>query len=319
MNLLASIGKLVAWLGGSLAAISAIFYTFGYLITLANLQMLGLDTVVLGFDPDFYVQRGGRFFLYTVRLAGGFILQPVTGLVLVLAIGIIGVRLWSRSENVLIPVQKVYGHVADFIHRHASVVYMVLLLLLLQHLFSTYENATSPLRISGLLFEAAGENASTYSEEAVDVRDALLNDDERTLQLKFLFTTILAAETGLFLFLSWRITRNLPARPILIAPFAVVFAMSIVALPMVYGLIAVPNKYPTVKLSTGESAESRSQAYFLLNSSKDFLVLWDSRQRQVIWQARGKVDRLAIGRECHLPFAGEQSAGETSTSQGACP
>lgn len=319
MKLLGFFAKLVGWLGGSLAAISAIFYSFGYLITLANLQMLGLDTIVLGFDPDFYVQRGGRFVLYTVRLVGGFALQPATGIVLLLAAGLVVMRLWGGAGKVLASAEKGYRQLAGFAARNASVTYMILLLILLQHLLSTYQNVTSPLRISGLLFEAAGENPGSYSAEAVGLRDALLDNAEQTLRLKFLFTILLVAETALFLFFSWRVTRELPARLILVAPFAVIFVMSVIALPMVYGLIALPNRYPIVQLSTSDGAEGRSQTYFLMNSSKDFLVLWDSRNRQVVWHARGEVDRLTIGRECELPLAGQRAAGEAVNVQGACP
>jgi hypothetical protein len=74
-----------------------------------------------------------------------------------------------------------------------------------------------------------------------------------------------------------------------------------------------------VQLSAVEASEGRPPTYFLMNSSRDFLVLWDSRNRRVVWQARGEVDRVTIGRECELPLAGQRAAGEAVNVPGACP
>ena len=58
-----TLGGTIAWLSGSVAGIGAIFYAFGYLITLANLNMLGLDPLAFRYDPTFYIQRGASFLL----------------------------------------------------------------------------------------------------------------------------------------------------------------------------------------------------------------------------------------------------------------
>ena len=61
-SLVAGIKGFLVWLGGSLAAITAIFYATGYLITRAHLNLLGLHGV-LDFDNHYIVQEGGKFFL----------------------------------------------------------------------------------------------------------------------------------------------------------------------------------------------------------------------------------------------------------------
>lgn len=43
MNILKAVAKFIGWLSGSLAGIGAILTVFGYLITIANLRLLGLD------------------------------------------------------------------------------------------------------------------------------------------------------------------------------------------------------------------------------------------------------------------------------------
>jgi hypothetical protein len=63
---LRTVGSAVAWLSGSLAGIGAIFYAFGYLITLANLDLLGVDLLIFRYDPTTYIHRGSDFLLLSV-------------------------------------------------------------------------------------------------------------------------------------------------------------------------------------------------------------------------------------------------------------
>jgi len=319
LGFLKPITAFIAWLSGSLAALAAVFYAFGYLITLANLQMLGLDSLVLGFDPDFYIQRGARFVLYVLRLTLEFTLSPITAIVLVVTLGLALGRISARAGIAGIPkwIKTFYGRVAGWITRNAAIVYTVLLLILLQHLFQVYENTTSPFRISELLFRPPDAAVAGPGNETGLVVQALIRRDIQALRLKFLFTLILLAETGFFLYLAWRVTHALKPRILLVAPFALIFAMSVIALPMVYGIIVLPNAYPTVRLARTGANEVTPERYFLMNASNDFLVLWDSRATRLLWVPQGDVKRLEIGRRCPLPLAGG-TGGDATASTGDC-
>jgi len=77
MYVLKQIAKFIGWLSGSLAGIAAILTVCGYLITISNLNLLGLDLSILEYNPEFYLRKGGNFVFYIVNTAGEKILLPI--------------------------------------------------------------------------------------------------------------------------------------------------------------------------------------------------------------------------------------------------
>jgi hypothetical protein len=80
-------GGTIAWLSGAAVGIGAIFYVCGVLVTIANLDMLGLDPLIFRYDAAFYMHRGGLFLLEFATEAGQFFFQaiPLVGVLLLLA------------------------------------------------------------------------------------------------------------------------------------------------------------------------------------------------------------------------------------------
>lgn len=66
------LASILAWLSGAGAGIGAIFYVCGVLVTIANLDMLGLDPLAFRYDPTFYMHRGGTFLLVFAADMGQF-------------------------------------------------------------------------------------------------------------------------------------------------------------------------------------------------------------------------------------------------------
>jgi hypothetical protein len=81
------LGGTIAWLSGAAVGIGAIFYVCGVLVTIANLDMLGLDPLIFRYDAAFYMHRGGLFLLEFATEAGQFFFQaiPLVGVLLLLA------------------------------------------------------------------------------------------------------------------------------------------------------------------------------------------------------------------------------------------
>ena len=92
-SIVAGLKGFLAWLASSIAGISAVLYGFGFLITRAHLNMLGLYGFI-DYGPEVYLQEGARFFLvvgyqmlrgsaapllslFVVIAALGFTLQPL--------------------------------------------------------------------------------------------------------------------------------------------------------------------------------------------------------------------------------------------------
>ena len=59
-GLAGSIAGAIGWFGGSLGAIGVMLYACGYLISIAQLHLLGIGRLV-SYSHDYYVQTGGSF------------------------------------------------------------------------------------------------------------------------------------------------------------------------------------------------------------------------------------------------------------------
>jgi hypothetical protein len=181
VDLLKPAAAFIAWLSGSLAAIAGILYGFGFLATLSNLHLLGLDELVLSFDPSFYLQRGSRFALYVIRLLFEILLDPLVVLVAVAAVGLMVRRIW-RERRAIQKVERAVKRLGEKIAAWPSLLYALLLLVLLLQMLPTYANLTNLLDISDLLFEPTGANADGYDGETRAIRDALLGKGEGALR-----------------------------------------------------------------------------------------------------------------------------------------
>ena len=137
MTLLKGAAAFIAWLSGSLAAIAGFLYAFGYFATLANLHLLGLDSLILSFDPLFYLQRGSRFTLYVVRLAFQFLVDPLAVVVALSAVGLVIRRIW-RERPALKKIERAVQAASGVLGSWNSLLYVLLLLVMLLHIVHSH-------------------------------------------------------------------------------------------------------------------------------------------------------------------------------------
>ena len=310
MDLLKGAAAFIAWLSGSLAAIAGMLYAFGYLATLSNLHLLGLDPLILSFDPLFYLQRGSRFALYVVRLVFKILLDPLVVLVVLAVFSLLIHRIW-RKRPIL---QKLEGALKGLLRKIGtwnSLLYALLLLVMLLHMLPTYGNLTSILNISDLLFEPAGSGAGAYDEETKAIRDALVQEDRSKiasgmLRTKFLFSLFFFLEAALVFYLAWRVASRWQLKILLVSPFALVFVMFLVSLPMIYGIIVLPNEYSTVRILPRDAKSGIEGEFYLLNKTSQAFILWDDRGERIRWLPFEAVETALIGRRRPLPLAGNR-------------
>ncbi len=272
---LRTLGATVAWLSGSIAGIGAIFYAFGYLATLANLHLLGLDLLALHYEPTFYIQRGAGFLL----LSGMDIGQFWFGLFVAAALGLLGWRLVGRRGWRLAshqPIRSLNRHRAVW----AVVAYLALLVLLALQLRAHFL-FPEDLAVSGVLYPAS-EGAAASSP----IREWILSGKDGLLQDRYAIFVNQQVVIGVLLLLAWALNRAWRWSAFLTAPFAVVFAISLAWLPLVYGKLALPNKFPQALIRYEHLAEPASQqpaSLYLLNKTDSEFVLWDAQRRKIVW------------------------------------
>lgn len=272
---LRALGATIAWLSGSLAGIGAIFYAFGYLITLANLHMLGLDLLAFHYEPTFYIQRGAGFLLLSAMDVGQFWFW----LFVVLALGFLGGRALRRRGGGLIARQPFRG-IAKHRDLWKALAYLALLLLLARQL---REHLLFPedLSVAGVLYPADGAAAA-----ASPLRQWIVAGKTSLLQDRYAIFVNQQVFIGVLLLLAWGLSRGWRWGALLTAPFAVVFAISLAWLPLEYGKLALPNKFPQalvrVEHSAGPAGDP-SRLMYLLNKTDSEFVLWDPQRHKIVW------------------------------------
>jgi hypothetical protein len=219
MSLLRALGAAIAWLSGSLAAITAIFYAFGYLATLANLDMLGLDLLAFHYDSSFYIARGADALLLSGTVIGGFWLALFVVLGLFAAAGDMPNRIggWLSAK----PLLRLLIH---FRMPAKPWLYVLLLAIILWLVAGSWQMLPFPsdLGVSGVLYSDTADGA------ARSVRQWIVAGD--TLRLNELYGAFVVREGVLatFIIVAWALTRGWRRRAAAMPPFAVVGATALV-------------------------------------------------------------------------------------------
>jgi hypothetical protein len=79
-------------------------------------------------------------------------------------------------------------------------------------------------------------------------------------------------------------------------------------LPIAYGAIVRPTRYPVVTLSSVNKAiVSVKGSLFLLNKTEYEFILWDSGEKRVLWIPNDQIEAVEV-KEIRLLFEGQHSA-----------
>ena len=297
MNVFKEITALLGWLSGSLAGIAAIFYACGYLIKRAHLNLLGISAL-FSFSEEQYMQEGARFVAEMADLVARIAL-PLIMVAIVLAAAVF-LLLRTGLRRHWDTVKARYAEGTPWAWRSAGYgALMVLLILLVDRELAAF---SAPLAVSDLLFAPSAPG----SGDAGRIREWLVTGDRASLDNLYFNLTLGVIKGGALLLLAWEIAEPRRLRMLLTAPFALAFLLSVLMLPMAYGVLKRPARFPSIIAdSESKMLAGVRGTLFLLDKTGDEFVLWDSVARRVIWLPRDEVKSAEIGRARFL-FGGER-------------
>ncbi|HEY6874045.1 MAG TPA: hypothetical protein VI298_15075 [Geobacteraceae bacterium] len=289
MNILKEITTFIGWLSGSLAGIAAIFYACGYLITKAQLHLLGIGSFI-SYSRDQYIQEGAKFVVEMADLAGRISLPLLIVAIIIAALFFLARktglgRLTGRGKSWLAAVNERN----PWLWRTA--IFALLLVLLIYLAGRELSAFGAPLAISDLLFAPSAAEGS----ETAQIREWLTSGDRANLGNLYFNLTLTVLKGGVVFFLAWRVASPWRLRFFLTAPFAITFMLSLLLLPMVYGVLKRPARFARIAVDSDNRMLQRvSGELFLLDKSGEEFVLWDSGARKVIWLPRSEVKSAVI-------------------------
>ena len=300
MNVFKEITAILGWLSGSLAGIAAVFFACGYLIKRAHLNLLGISAL-FSFSEEQYMQEGARFIADMADLLARIALPLLVLVIVVVAAGCLvwrtglrrrldSTRLWCMRFAECRPVAC------------RSVAYAIILVLLILFIDRELSLFKAPLAVSDLLFV----QSVAPGGDAGQIREWLWAGDWASLDNVYFNLTLSVIKAGALLLLAWRIVEPWRLRILLTAPFALVSLLSVLLLPMSYGVLKVPARFPRVLVeSESKMLTTVRGELYLLDKTGDEFVLWESAARRVLWVPRDEVKSAEIGQARFL-FGGKR-------------
>jgi hypothetical protein len=293
MDLFKGIALFIGWLTSSAAGIAVLLYSCGYLISRAQLHLLGLFGLI-DQSNDYFLQEGAKFF---VAVAGdvigllvfwmfiaGIALLPV---VVVLALLALWPGIWRQPW--LERLERWREWLATSLQRHGnllrSLVLVSLASVLVFYLTMQVNKFTPPLQIANLLYEETpGTSASSQQQQLT--RWLVAPDATSEQETRGYFRELLLAdvEAGVVLALAWYVAAPWRARFWLTMPFILVFTGYTILVPMAYGVLVRPISYAMVSLKMNDKADTTlARELYLLNRSDQGFLLWNPCTRRVLW------------------------------------
>lgn len=313
MELLQRLKASIAWLGGALAALTAICYATGYYAFHAHLTMLGLGRVVDFKHEDMLLEGARFFFSVTAHLlqmvlalgAGG-----VSVLVLLAFLGEIGplARRARRLGGWLSDRRAALGIARPALK--GTLLLTAVVILLIAHTDRFFYPLLALGRIDSLLFRA-GAQATADCRALIptagsglppEVAASLLTQGERcSIFLLAEFRRLLDGYLVLLIALGLSFSFNAPIRPILARTIRLVLAVYgmvyTLLLPIAFGILVRAAVYPVASLQFKDGALASGN---LMTRNEKNLLLWMPAERQAVWFPSETIVRLQVTGQANL-------------------
>ncbi|GAB3378663.1 hypothetical protein [Lysobacter fragariae] len=316
IGIVSSLKGLVGWIGGSLAGITAILYGCGYLITTAHIYALGLSNLV-DFDKDYFLLEGAKFLLAVVTSIGPGAVDPVAILAAMALLPIIAGLIFLRGHFLALwrPASAWYAARAngDWAVALKVTFYGVLLITSAVIAFECLQAILRHLRTSDLLYLQLQGDACNLKPPGLPA--ALVcrgNDAFREEEFgKQLWATI---KLIVIACVAWRFVGRWRYRAALVTPFAIFAGLTLLMLPMDFGALMKPTRYPLVRVALADATTATGN-HFLIDRNDKGLTLWDPATREVHWVPLSDVKRMDADGVQDLfdpgPHAGPDASGES--------
>jgi len=280
----------LTWLAGAATGIAALFYAVGYLSLRAHAELLGL-TGFVQFDHDEFLQEGARFFIVAAAAIGQSVLAATAGLG-ALSLIVLGLRRVALQSLAKLP--RVISGAARWAPRGRRVAFAVVALAFLWTLWDDIGAFRSPLCVTSLLYRAPDLSACPKDYDAPAFISRLQEGQSQALQQAF--DDLLFAGLGHAIFLTalaaW-LARPWTVRRWLLLPFLLAVGLMLLLLPMTYGVMVKPVRYPRVALTLADHSANGERLY-LVHRDEHGIVVWDSERRVLVWQPLSAVLRADV-------------------------
>lgn len=315
MGILQNIVKLIGWLSGSLAGITAILYACGYLIGQSYLHLLGINGIVQYSNQD-YLQRGASFWFDLLGVFGNLLLPIVATAVILAVISTIVFKLCMVFGKTQFGIRKIANWITEFCNRlpwfGRAISYGALFVLFFMLLFNNLELYTAPLSISELLYaDTATIKSGTCKEIIVDkdveelercIRGWIIQGQRDELEAYFLYLIIVDMAAGFLLLAAWRVAMPWRLHGLFVCPFVIILILYITLLPAAYGPLRVPIAFPTIHIKTKiDGLVNNSRTNYLISKTEKTFILWDSDVKELLWIPEQQINILRLMRKVR-PF-----------------
>jgi hypothetical protein len=296
-----AVAVFIGWLSGSLGGIAAILYACGYLLTIAQLNMLGLSGLV-AYGHEHYLAEGGRFLIAVTGQIGEIVLNLLllTGVLCLPLLLLLGGFYVFRRASLVALGTKAKNALMGLDRRFPGLWRTMLYGLLLAALLAGAEDPQAfndPLESSGLLF-AASESARNN-----ELMQLMINGDDAKLTAIFANSLLMVLKVFVLLFLAWEVSARWRLRLLYISPFVIIFLLYALLLPMLYGVLQRQIRLPVVEITLAEALlPDKPEKLFLLNKTEREFVLWEAATRRVLWVPAASV-KLADIRQMEPLFS----------------
>jgi hypothetical protein len=295
MPFLRAVGAFVGGVSGGLAVIVAAFYGFGFLHTIAQLRLLGIDSTIAGYELTLYVERGAGFVVETtwILVVTALAAVPVVavGYGVVVLLGQLLRRL-LRGADLARRWRAFWARLADRLGPPGRWGAALGLYGAFLSLLAYYFVVAAELAASDVLFAATSPEFPEW-------------------RLGLLLLALLAAV--LLAVLVWRVAAGHRLRPLFVAPFVLVALLFLLLLPHA-SVVLSPPRLAEIRLTTAELPEdARYRTLYLVNKNAEAFVVWDPEQRRVHWLPMRSVSGAEIGPRRRLA---EIAAGRPAPADG---
>ncbi len=288
----------IGWLSGSMTGICAVLYSLGYLATSAHLYSLGIDTRLVDYSNQDYLQRGAAFLLVSATL----MTHVLSALAIILGAGLAVYWLFrtGRFPAALKGGQEPAAFLSVLLSKSwRYVAFAALVLVFVFRLMPSLDLFRATLAISDRLY---AERSSPSARVPNDIQGALETAlrSAQSDQLELHYVQLLVSEvTAALVFLgAYYVTSAWSYQPLFVAPFALIFLTYTVFLPMTYGVLMIPVTFPRAELLTAGGAGDLpgDTSFLLLNKKPEEFILWDPVRKAVVWIPARELRRATFTR-----------------------
>lgn len=301
----------ISWLAASLAGLTAILFLIGFLATRAHLNMLGVSRFV-EVTKEQYIHEGIRFsvdfgFHYGWLILAAYLVLGIAGTsgamvrrIVRNTFGFVVRRIGYSGSLVSSEVHRSFTALRLFFIRYKvwrqGVVLFMTLLVFWQWL-EPFDTAYKWLEVPPVLL-TSNPNDSTASKNAQLIQSSSSAEDIAERYSNWVYTVGLL---GGAVIAGWGMLKGAPRRLFFLAPLLFMLSISMILLPVLYGIYRVPNIYPRIVFQTKKGIDGNWPSEgFLLGMSAGGLLVWAKECHVMVFLPKEQVLSVHIIDEMNI-------------------